>query len=136
MAEEKQINPSVRYERRDVNIRGVLLFILGLVIAAILMHVSLRWLFDDLKARSIITPKNFNVHGTQSILPPEPRLQLMPGHEEQPAQEMKAMIREQDSILENYGWVDSAKGIARIPIEEAKKILIERTSQTKGTNEK
>jgi hypothetical protein len=131
MDNEHTMNSDVRYEHRDVNVRGVLLFVLGLIIAALLMHISLRWLFDDLKARSIITQKNINVHRIQSILPPEPRLQLMPGHEEQPAQEMQAMTRTQDSILENYGWVDSAKGIVRIPIEEAERILLQRAHNEK-----
>ncbi len=131
MDDKPAMNSDVRYEHRDVNVRAVLLFILGLIIVGLLMHISLRWLFNDLKARSMSTQKNINVHRIQSIFPPEPRLQLMPGHEEQPAQEMQVMIHNQDSMLENYGWVDSTKGIVRIPIEEAEKILLLKTSKLK-----
>ena len=32
---------------------------------------------------------------------------------------MEDLRREEDAILDTYGWVDEADGIARIPIERA-----------------
>jgi hypothetical protein len=54
----------------------------------------------------------------REALPPEPRLQISP-----PAD--MAALREHDrQVLETYGWVDRAHGVVRIPIEEAKKMVL------------
>jgi len=52
-------------------------------------------------------------------LPPAPRLQTSP-----PA-DMRAFRAHEDAILNSAGWVDEASGVARIPIEQAKKLLLE-----------
>jgi len=46
-------------------------------------------------------------------LPPAPRLQV------NPARDITEMRLAEDRILNGYGWVDAAKGIARIPITRA-----------------
>jgi hypothetical protein len=51
---------------------------------------------------------------------PEPRLDATPGGT---AAEVLARQRE---LLEAYGWVDEAEGLARIPIEQAMAILADR----------
>lgn len=52
--------------------------------------------------------------------PPEPRLQTSP------ADDMAALRARDAEILGSYGWVDRAHGIARIPIDEAKKKILEK----------
>jgi hypothetical protein len=51
---------------------------------------------------------------------PEPMLQ------KKPQDDLKRFELEQRMALSGYGWVDRAKGIARIPIEEAMRIVIAR----------
>lgn len=71
-------------------------------------------------------------------LPPEPRLQLAPSSTEQlqdkqspnlkldhPLQEMKRLRDDENKKLSSYGWVDEKAGVVRIPIEEAKKKLLQ-----------
>ena len=53
-------------------------------------------------------------------LPPEPRLQTAP-----PA-DMRAFRAHEDAILGSAGWIDEGKGVARIPIEDAKRLILER----------
>ena len=75
----------------------------------------------------------------RSELPPEPRLQLAPDSEEQidkhqapdlktqhPLQEIKEIRKSSESELNHYSWVDQNSGIVRIPIEEAKKLVLQR----------
>ena len=50
-------------------------------------------------------------------LPPEPRLQA------QPRLDLKALHEGEDNILTTYAWIDPDRGIARIPIDEAIKIV-------------
>ena len=53
-------------------------------------------------------------------LPPAPRLQANPRLE---LQEMRA---EENAVLQSYGWVDRDQGVARMPIDEAMKIVVQR----------
>jgi hypothetical protein len=50
--------------------------------------------------------------------PPEPRLQTSP------AGDMEAMRARDRARLQTYGWVDRAHGVVRVPVEEAKKIVL------------
>ena len=51
---------------------------------------------------------------------PEPALQI------KPQDDLKRFELDQRMALSGYGWVDRAKGIARIPIEEAMRIVTAR----------
>lgn len=53
-------------------------------------------------------------------LPPAPRLQV------NPARDIAELRLAEDRRLQGYGWVDPGKGIARIPIERAMAILVEK----------
>jgi len=86
----------------------------------------LMWLFYDmLSAREAKNdaPKPV-VPNTASKLPPEPRLQLAPGHEVHPLTEMAEMKVQQKALLDGYGWADKSANTVRIPIAEAKKMLL------------
>jgi hypothetical protein len=39
---------------------------------------------------------------------------------------MLEMRERENRILNSYGWVDQQSGVAHIPIEEAKKLMLER----------
>jgi hypothetical protein len=52
--------------------------------------------------------------------PPEPRLQV------NPVQDLKALRAAEDQILASYGWVSQETNVARIPIDRAMELLVER----------
>jgi hypothetical protein len=52
--------------------------------------------------------------------PPEPRLEPDPV-----APRLAVRAREQEKLA-SYGWVDANAGVARIPIERAMELLVER----------
>jgi hypothetical protein len=63
-------------------------------------------------------------------LPPEPRLQGMPGHQGLPSEDINEFRKRENAELNSYGWVippsgDQA-GVVQIPIERAKKLIVER----------
>ena len=58
--------------------------------------------------------------------PPEPRLQGAPGHQSSGLDDMLEMRARENRILSSYGWVDQQSGVVHIPIEEAKKLMLER----------
>lgn len=70
--------------------------------------------------------------------PPLPHLQPAPRPgqntitvnpiDERPSDDLKALRRQEEQVLDHYAWVDRGAGIARIPIERAIDILAERGS--------
>jgi hypothetical protein len=59
-------------------------------------------------------------------LPPAPRLQS------NPPLDLERMRAEEKTRLETYGWVNREQGIARIPIERAMDLVIERGLLAEG----
>src|SRR5260370_40746615 len=59
-------------------------------------------------------------------LPPEPRLQGVPGHTADAQQDMRDKVAADTAANESIGWVDKTNGIAKIPVSEAMKIIAEK----------
>ena len=115
-------NPAVVHEESDVNVGAILGFGLGLVVLAVIVHLFLWWLQSRYttqteRAQTIAYPRAV---GQQDQLPPEPRLQ------NNPQQELSDLRARQQKQLDAYGWVNKDSGVARIPITEAMKIVVQR----------
>jgi hypothetical protein len=100
----------------------------GLLALGIVVHLLVWGLFYFLQARESATQAApvSRSGGMREPLPPEPRLQGLPGHSIHPMAELKEAREQEDRILSTYGWVDIKTGIVRVPIEEAMKLLLER----------
>ena len=59
-------------------------------------------------------------------LPPEPRLQGVPGHGSDPQADLRQKIQSDTAANEKLGWIDQNAGIAQIPVEDAMKIIAEK----------
>ena len=112
----------------DVDAWSVIKFGLGLVFACLLVYLSMSYLwnyFNDREARSE-TPPSPLISSDTLRLPPEPRLQLSPGHKIHPLEELKQLRASEDVLLNSYGWVDQEAGTVRIPIDLAKQLILEK----------
>jgi hypothetical protein len=58
--------------------------------------------------------------------PPEPRLQGVPGHEEDPQADLRNKRAADIKANETTGWIDQSTGVAQIPVSEAMKIIAEK----------
>ena len=114
-------NDDVAHEHSDVNIRTVLSFGTGLavvvILSAALMYVLLRVLEGQAQGRD---PQISPVAMPSGQEAPAPRLLL-----NEPADLSKFRADEMKK-LEGYGWVDERAGVVRLPIEEAKKLIVQR----------
>lgn len=113
-------NPEVAHESSDVSVGGILRFGIVLVIVAAVIHIALYLLliyYNQREARRLAVPDFVQV---KQEPPPEPRLRVAP------RSDLVEMRRAEDQILHSYGWVDREKNIARIPIEESMKIIVEK----------
>lgn len=127
-------NEDVKHEHTDVPIRPIVMFGLFLVIAAVIIHIGLYFMFELLENRARKqAPPPGPLASERNNVPPEPRLQLIPGHEVHPLDEWKQMREEEEQALSGYGWVDQNAGVVRIPIEDAKRLVLQQGLPAKPT---
>lgn len=108
------------YERRDMSVRVVGTFLLGLLVAIGVILVLMGWLFDYFSARATRLDVPPSPLAQARPLPPEPRLQVRPG------KDLRALRATEDAAMNSYGWVDQTAGIVRIPIDRAMDLLAKR----------
>ena len=135
-------NPDVMHEESDVNVKGVGTFVgilaAGLVLMALLM-VGLYKLLEMKarhdEARESVSPM---ARTGKERLPPPPRLQAAPGFVslddpenpklnfelKHPQAEWQALSEKWDYELTHAGTIDPNTQTQRIPIEDAKRLLL------------
>jgi hypothetical protein len=122
-------NPDTKHEMTDVSASMLLKFIGVLVVGTMIILAAMKLMSNFLEQReqSLELPpaSRVNPPGTQR-LPPGPRLQGAPGSQELPMADMKTYLAEQNAKVQSYGWVNREAGIVRIPIDQAKKLVLER----------
>jgi hypothetical protein len=120
----------VTYEESDVNIRGIVKFGLALSVAIVMVCLLVWGLFALFYARAVKTESAPPPLYRSERLPPEPRLQGIPGHQGLPSEDIKEFRKRETAELNSYGWVippsgDQA-GVVHIPIDRAKELIVER----------
>jgi hypothetical protein len=127
------MNPDITHEVSDVNTRGILWFVLALALIIAIALVFLRGMFNLFESwtRTAEGERPPMARTEKERLPPEPRLQAAPGFSaegqslelKEPQAEWKVVRRKWQEDLDSYGIVDRDNNIARIPINEAIKIV-------------
>lgn len=113
-------NEAVDHEHSDINIRAVLGFAAGLVVVAIVVHLLMWGAFVWLeRVAASNDPQLSPLAVEDGRLPPEPRLLT---NEYNVLRDVRSS---EMRTLQGSGWIDEAAGIARIPIDEAKKRIVE-----------
>ena len=118
--------PKRGHEKRDISIRGILMFGGILVITTGVVLLLMAWMFHyfaGLEMKADVPPSPL---AETRRPPPEPRLQVLP------ADDLKAMRAAEDAQLNDYGWVNRQTGIVRIPINRAIELLAERGLPVRG----
>jgi hypothetical protein len=59
-------------------------------------------------------------------LPPEPRLQGMPGHLIDPQQDLRDKLKADNEANTKLEWIDEKAGIAEIPVRDAMQLIVEK----------
>lgn len=114
-------NPDVAHEEADIDIRTVLSFAVGLTVVVVVAAVLMGIMFRLLETQAVrndpqLSPVALPAGGE----PPAPRLL------KNEREDLLKFRKEETKKLEGYGWVDEKAGIARVPIEEAKKLIVQR----------
>jgi len=109
-----------RHETRDLSIRAIALFAVGLAVFGGISHLLLTRLFGTFAAREARRDSPPPPLRGVRVVPPEPRLEVNHGVL------LGELRRREEEELKSYGWVDREQGIVRIPIDRAMKLVAER----------
>jgi hypothetical protein len=145
-------NPDVAHEESDVAVRPLLWFVGGLTLFTIVVCLAMFLMFEFFRGREESQELAASPLARQGAerLPPEPRLQLAPGWEvekkdgkrqdlsysgnnagyvPQPWSEYELINKEWQHELNEYGWADQQAGTARIKIDRAIDLYLERRAK-------
>jgi hypothetical protein len=123
-------NVDVAFEERDIKTSTIYwyLFALGLAtVAALVICIFILRFTSNLAASSDAPPPPSRVAQSQdSRMPPEPRLQGVPGHGNDPQKDLREKLKADNDANEKLEWIDKNAGIAQIPVKDAMKIIAEK----------
>ena len=130
-------NPDVSHEHDDINVRALLWYVVILFGITVTIQAAMWGMFKGLewyegKNEPYVTP----------LTEPAGRPWPQPGLQVTPWTDYREFHAEQRNRLHSYGWVDEKLGVARIPIDKAKQMLLQRglpvrpelASDLEGTN--
>lgn len=110
------------HETRDIAVGKVAWVAVGLLIltalGALVAYLTFQYLVSIPIEETVAAPER------KPELPPQPRLQL----QVQAVQDLNRMKEDAEERLNSYGWSDPANELARIPIDRAMDILIEKAN--------
>lgn len=129
-------NPDVTHEASDVSVGGILKFVVGLTIFAVVVHVLMWGMFRLLKAQEEKEPAPGPMAMTeQERLPPPPRLQAARGfgvkletgewvnlEVREPEAEYRVLRAQWDQILSGK---DQSGRVVGMPIDQAMEKIVE-----------
>src|SRR5260370_18782708 len=114
-------NTDVSFEERDIKASTIYgyLFALGLAVVASFLVCSyiLRFTLNFAASSDAPPPPSREALGKDfRALPPEPRLQGVPGHQTDPQADLRRKNQEDAEANEKLEWIDEAGGIAQVPV--------------------
>src|SRR4029077_10094620 len=122
---------TVAFETRDVKARTIYAYLAALAVAVILSYVVCVFVLratSKLAAASDapLPAVRQDMDKDYLTMPPEPRLQGVPGHGTDPQYDLREKLREDTEANEKAGWIDQSTGVAQIPVQDAMKIIVQK----------
>ena len=122
---------TVAFETRDVKARTIYVYLSVLAVSVILSYLVCVFVLratTKVASESDTPPPPVRQEMGKEYLtmPPEPRLQGVPGHRTDPQADLRQKIEQDTEANEKAGWIDQNSGIAQIPVEDAMKIIAEK----------
>jgi hypothetical protein len=121
------------FEHQDLQVSGILYFLLSLVAGVLLCILLLRgvYVFLDHREKTLqpaVNPLVTNVPAdTRHIAPGYPQSAFPnPKLEEDERGQLNGIRLEEEKTLYSYGWIDEKAGIVHIPIERAMDLIAQR----------
>ena len=116
---------SVGHERRDADIRPIVLTGIGLALTVVVVGLIVYGTFQYLETHPATGVQSNPMAVFDSQIPPAPRI------EEHPAIEIQQLHAQEEQTLSTYGWIDKKKRVVRIPLDRAMELQMERGFPTR-----
>ncbi|HYA25894.1 MAG TPA: hypothetical protein VEF05_17150 [Terriglobales bacterium] len=122
------VHQDVSFEPRDVRTSPILKFLVYLGITIVISYVITLGIYRGLNRYWTATypqpmPARMEAGPT---MPPEPRLQGLPGHLTDPQQDLRDKLKADTEANNKLSWIDEKAGIAEIPVEDAMRLIVEK----------
>jgi hypothetical protein len=122
------LHDDVSYEPKDVRVTPILKFLIYLGIGTVLSFVIALFVYRGLKAyfQDSYVPPPPSRAGEGPTMPPEPRLQGMPGHLIDAQEDWRDTVKANTAANNELKWINRETGIAQIPVEDAMDLIVEK----------
>jgi len=122
---------TVAYEQRDIKVHSIYWYLIALTIsvaASFFICIYILRYTERFVSRheAPLMPARVAMGPDFRVMPPEPRLQGVPGHGSDPQADLRQKIESDTAANEKLGWIDQNAGIAQIPVQDAMKIIAEK----------
>lgn len=117
---------------REIHLKGIVYSAIGLVVIVLVSAALMWWMLRGFQkydeGRDV---RRTPIQAANPQQPPAaPRLQVAPGFagalEKSDREDMQAEREAEDKALSQPGWIDQGQGIARVPIETAMQMVVQR----------
>ena len=119
------------FEREDLSPGGVFYFMAGLAVVGVLIYFVVVGMYNFLDSyerehQAAISPMMTPEADTRTATHDQMQAFPQPRLEENERTQLTDFTLQQDRLLMTYDWVNKDRGIARIPIERAMDLIVER----------
>jgi hypothetical protein len=130
-AGSEPVHSDVSFEPRDVQTGSIYVYLAILAVAVILSYGICVFVLrgtthmavdEDTPPPPVREEMGPNYH----MMPPEPRLQGVPGHTNDPQEDRREKVEQDTEANEKAVWIDQSAGIAQIPVKDAMKIIVQK----------
>lgn len=120
--QQQQNDHNRKYETRDAHFSRVMTTAFGLI-GLIAVGMIFSWAVYEIFISTTAVPDS---HAETFTVPDPAKLPPGPNLEADPHESLILLRAREDSVLSSYGWVDTARGIARVPIERAMELYLDK----------
>jgi hypothetical protein len=128
------VHSDVTFEPRDIDIGTIARYLvylaitigIALVICVPILNMLTKYVAEQDAPMPAVRAAMTQQQRDEKQLPPQPRLQGVPGSTNDPQQDMRDKMAADTRANETLAWVDREKGIAQIPVADAMNIIAEK----------
>ena len=117
--DEEMHNEDVAHEHGDVNPRTVIVFGIAMLVVIAFSAALMYGLFVAFEKQAEARDPQLSPHAVTNVTPRGPGLLT------NEPKNLQQFHQEEQGKLEGYGWVNQGQGVAHVPIDEAKKLVVQ-----------
>jgi len=117
--DEEMHNEEIAHEHGDVDVRTVIAFGIGILVVVGLASALMYGMFLALEKQAEARDPEVSPYSVTNSTARGPELLR------NEPQNLRNVREEEEGKLEGYAWVNQSQGIARVPIDAAKKLVVE-----------